>query len=235
MVSYGRVTDRKRPPAATVFTLIELLVVIAIIAILSSLLLPALKQAREKGKEISCMSQEKQFGNAFSMYAQDYDSSLPYIIYGEGGVKAWDYQLYSYVNYNSVTDSPPIFHCPAGNVSSGYTPGQSLGYGYNFDVGANRNDSRLLHRIKDPGKLIIMTDYARAPDPCGTSLGYEYNTPSNGYSGWVRNVTDMVICYRHFRRTNILFADFHVSPCLRGSSGYRPSGCRWYNDGAVYP
>ena len=59
------------------FTLIELLVVIAIIAILASILFPVFSRAREKARQASCASNQKQLTLALLMYADDYDETLP--------------------------------------------------------------------------------------------------------------------------------------------------------------
>ncbi len=63
------------------FTLIELLVVIAIIAILAAILFPVFAQAREKARQISCLSNLSQQGLAANMYVQDYDETYPLGLY----------------------------------------------------------------------------------------------------------------------------------------------------------
>jgi prepilin-type N-terminal cleavage/methylation domain-containing protein/prepilin-type processing-associated H-X9-DG protein len=78
MESWCYMRNRGRETRARGFTLIELLTVIAVIAILASLLLPALASAKSKGKAISCLSNERQLMLGCLLYVGDFNDAMPY-------------------------------------------------------------------------------------------------------------------------------------------------------------
>jgi prepilin-type N-terminal cleavage/methylation domain-containing protein len=80
----------------TGFTLVELLVVISIIALLLSVMLPALRAAREKAKQTVCASQQKQIGTGFFMYAQSNNDKLPQSRFMSGQFTTSDQPYWSY-------------------------------------------------------------------------------------------------------------------------------------------
>jgi prepilin-type N-terminal cleavage/methylation domain-containing protein len=102
------------------FTLIELLVVISIIAILASLLLPALAKAKSKALRTQCVSNERQLGICLTLYSDENSDFYP--LYGEYAV--WGGQTgtsalsggttnQSERVVNKYAKTPDIFHCPA--------------------------------------------------------------------------------------------------------------------------
>src|SRR5438105_4596196 len=72
-----RLPDRRKRSGPAGFTLIELMVVVAFIAILASLLLPSLAQAKEKTKSIQCLNNFHQLHIAWSLYTEDENGTLP--------------------------------------------------------------------------------------------------------------------------------------------------------------
>jgi prepilin-type N-terminal cleavage/methylation domain-containing protein/prepilin-type processing-associated H-X9-DG protein len=133
------------------FTLIELLVVIAIIAILAAILFPVFAQAREKARQASCLSNEKQIGLALLMYVQDYDEQFPVgsklgFLNGAGTVNpyaegvGWAGQVYPY------TKSAQILKCPDDstsnvNASGGVAALYPASYLYNRNIALNPADA----------------------------------------------------------------------------------------------
>lgn len=94
------------------FTLIELLVVIAIIAILAAILFPVFAQAREKGRQASCMSNEKQLTLAIIQYQQDYDEAYP-VQAIPAAANAYEWQQ-SWINaVQPYIKSLDVFVCPS--------------------------------------------------------------------------------------------------------------------------
>jgi prepilin-type N-terminal cleavage/methylation domain-containing protein/prepilin-type processing-associated H-X9-DG protein len=88
------------------FTLIELLVVIAIIAILAAILFPVFAKVREKARQTSCLSNEKQLGLSFTQYVEDYDEKYPVNGGGNNEAAGWGSRVYPY------TKSTGVYHCP---------------------------------------------------------------------------------------------------------------------------
>jgi prepilin-type N-terminal cleavage/methylation domain-containing protein/prepilin-type processing-associated H-X9-DG protein len=109
------------------FTLIELLVVIAIIAILAAILFPAFAKAREKARQITCASDEKQLGLAFLQYNQDYDERWPCGLGPNNTTVAgagWAGQIYTYDKATGV------YKCPD-DATSANAPQFPSSYVYN--------------------------------------------------------------------------------------------------------
>ena len=125
------------------FTLIELLVVVAIIAVLISILIPSLKEAKEQARKVVCMSNLKQIGLAVQMYLNDRKDRLPHVDTVGGGNRAyWDeppawpgWTHLGLLFSKRYISNPGVFFCPSGtdryayNRSGWFNPPE-FDYGY---------------------------------------------------------------------------------------------------------
>jgi prepilin-type N-terminal cleavage/methylation domain-containing protein/prepilin-type processing-associated H-X9-DG protein len=104
------------------FTLIELLVVIAIIAILAAILFPVFAQAREKARQTSCISNEKQMALSVLMYSQDYDELYPLAFGYDTGIGGWGSAYRMPVPQSWATPADARANAAAGNWINSCSP-----------------------------------------------------------------------------------------------------------------
>ncbi|MDD2707287.1 MAG: DUF1559 domain-containing protein [Verrucomicrobiae bacterium] len=204
-------------------TLIELLTVTACIGLLCSLLLPALKSAREKARQIQCINNLRGIGQAAMVYANENESWLPHSGSAEttNGVRTWKTQIALSLGSSLLTSSKlehGIFHCPSqSNSSCGSAAhgdgGFYGGYGWNARY-AGYSDDWLsgqapyvkLSQVAQPVNTILCGD--TSDYYAGTTRYYRvfylYNWAAAGEDA-------LSVSARHHGGGNYLWIDGHVS------------------------
>jgi prepilin-type N-terminal cleavage/methylation domain-containing protein/prepilin-type processing-associated H-X9-DG protein len=208
----------KRKSPEKDFTLVELLVVIAIIAILASMLAPALSAAKGKAKLIQCVSNLRQQGIGVANYVDDNNGWMPVNSSPGGNSIQWRYEISSYVgielsSYTTGTAelSSGVFRCPEWTLALDRA-GCEGGYGWAFkyfgsaDGHSSSPRVKLLH-VKKPVETLF----------CGDSTDWLCNgewdytnvfCPSHVTSA---NAPQPPVGNRHNGSINVIWADFHVS------------------------
>jgi len=110
--------ERGAGMAKKAFTLIELLVVISIIALLLSILMPALRKARKLVQRTVCLSNVKQQGLGLLMYSQEYNDTMPLSAYYGGNRWLWDVSYFTTDVMIASGGDKKIFRCPGNPIDT---------------------------------------------------------------------------------------------------------------------